>query len=207
MAHCRSGRVARRPVHWVPRPGGRPRGAYRRQYRAACCCEDKRTCWTRGQCGNARGQCGLGGSYLNQVYRRDDHGVFVIHTVLEVPPRRCVHPAAHPPRLSTAAAHPAPEPHREEPPPTAARNRWSRCRACAERRSARDYRHLTLVDNGLGRVNSVSERGRSRLLASLFARFSQAHQADLSTVKNRAENTAAISCHIRNNSPSTQATS
>jgi hypothetical protein len=119
MAHCRSGRVARRPVHWVPRPGGRPRGAYRRQYRAACCCEDKRTCWTRGQCGNARGQCGLGGSYLNQVYRRDDHGVFVIHTVLEVPPRRCVHPAAHPPRLSTAVARPAREPHGEEPPPNA----------------------------------------------------------------------------------------
>ena len=34
---------------------------------------------------------------------------------------RGVHPAAHPPRLSTAAAHPAPEPHGEEPPPIAAR--------------------------------------------------------------------------------------
>jgi|SRR5271166_2099698 len=38
MAHCRSGRVARRSVHWLRRPGGLPRGAYRRQYRAACCC-------------------------------------------------------------------------------------------------------------------------------------------------------------------------
>jgi len=75
MAHCRSGRVDGRRVHWLRRPGGRPRGAYRRQYRAACCCEDTRTCWTRGQCGHARGQCGLGGSYLNQVYRRDDRGV------------------------------------------------------------------------------------------------------------------------------------
>jgi hypothetical protein len=38
MAHCRRGRVARRRVHWLRRPGGLPRGAYRRQYRAACCC-------------------------------------------------------------------------------------------------------------------------------------------------------------------------
>jgi hypothetical protein len=36
---------------------------------------------------------------------------------------RGVHPAAHPPRLSTAAAHPAPEPRGEAPPPIAARSR------------------------------------------------------------------------------------
>jgi hypothetical protein len=41
-------------------------------------------------------------------------------------PRAGVHPAARPPRLSTAAAHPAPEPHGEEPPPIAARSRWRR---------------------------------------------------------------------------------
>ena len=45
---------------------------------------------------------------------------------------RGVHPAAHPPRLSTAAGHPAREPHREEAPLIAARSRWSRCRARAE---------------------------------------------------------------------------
>ena len=44
-------------------------------------------------------------------------------------PTHGVHPAAHPPRLPTAAAHPAPEPQNEEPPPAAARRRWSRCRA------------------------------------------------------------------------------
>jgi hypothetical protein len=43
--------------------------------------------------------------------------------------------SAHPPHLSTAAAHPAPEPHGEEPPPIAARSRWCRCRACAEARA------------------------------------------------------------------------
>jgi hypothetical protein len=42
---------------------------------------------------------------------------------------RGVHPAAHPPRLSIAAAHHAPEPHGEAPSPIAARSRWSRCRA------------------------------------------------------------------------------
>src|SRR6201996_9174535 len=50
-----------------------------------------------------------------------------------VPPARSargVPPATHPPRLSTAADHPASEPHSEEPPPIAARSRWSRCRAC-----------------------------------------------------------------------------
>src|ERR1700755_893170 len=39
------------------------------------------------------------------------------------PSRRGVHPAAHPPRLSTAAVPPAPEPHGEAPPPIAARHR------------------------------------------------------------------------------------
>lgn len=54
-----------------------------------------------------------------------------------------VHPGAHPQRLSTAAGHPAPELHGGEPPPVAARSRWSRCRACAERRSAPRRRHFT----------------------------------------------------------------
>ena len=58
------------------------------------------------------------------------------HRARHCRPTRGAHPTAHPPRLSTAAAHPPPDPHCEEPPPTAAQNRWCRCRACAERRSA-----------------------------------------------------------------------
>jgi hypothetical protein len=46
-------------------------------------------------------------------------------------------------RLSTAAARPAPESHGEEPPPTAARSRWSRCRASAEHLVARRWQHFT----------------------------------------------------------------
>jgi hypothetical protein len=59
---------------------------------------------------------------------------------------RGVHPGAHPPRLSTAAAHSAPEPHDGEPPPIAARSRWFRCRACAEPRSAARRQHFTSLD-------------------------------------------------------------
>jgi hypothetical protein len=57
-----------------------------------------------------------------------------------------VHPGAYPRLLSTAAAHQAPEPRGEEPPPTAARRRWSRCRACAKHSGA--TRPQCLVDFG-----------------------------------------------------------
>jgi hypothetical protein len=62
------------------------------------------------------------------------------------------HPGTHPPRLSTAAAHPAPEPHGEEPLPVTARSRWSPGRAWrqASRRA------------GARKSPSLRPRGRSQ---------------------------------------------
>jgi pimeloyl-ACP methyl ester carboxylesterase len=68
-------------------------------------------------------------------------------------------PAAHPPRPSTAAAHPAPKPHGEEPPPSATRSRWCRCRTRAEPRFARSGQHFTLKA-----TTSRSEGGESTTL-------------------------------------------
>jgi hypothetical protein len=59
-------------------------------------------------------------SYLLQIFRRwcptTRSGIGFAES------GRDVHPAAHPLRLSTAAAHPAPEPHGAEPMPIAARS-------------------------------------------------------------------------------------
>lgn len=52
-------------------------------------------------------------------------------------------PAGRPPRLPTAVDHPAPAPRGEEAPPIAARSRWSRHCARAERRLGRQPSHFT----------------------------------------------------------------
>jgi hypothetical protein len=85
---------------------------------------------------------------------------------------RGVHPAAHPPRLSTAAAHPDPEPHGEEPSRIAARRRWSRCRARAEHKSARgggvtSRRQCPGAASAVPRSKPESLYGASRILADL----------------------------------------
>jgi hypothetical protein len=69
-------------------------------------------------------------------YTRAGRGSSVVIADADLGPY--VHLAAHPPRLSTAAAHPAPKPHIEEPRPIAIRCRWSRCCECAERYACRN---------------------------------------------------------------------
>ncbi len=70
-------------------------------------------------------------------------------------------PAAHPIQQRIRHGYrrqqpPAPEPHGEEPPPIAARSRWSRCRACADRRSVGLWRHFTCRSpRGLRSLESV----------------------------------------------------
>jgi hypothetical protein len=59
---------------------------------------------------------------------------------------RGVHPTAHLPRFSTAAAHPTPVLHGGEPPAAEVWSRRSRCRVCAEHMVADRWQHFTSPD-------------------------------------------------------------
>ena len=64
----------------------------------------------------------------DKVYRRDDRGIVGVEALSLQGLAFFFFHAVLPPRLPRVADRPAPEPHGEEPPPIAARSRWSRCR-------------------------------------------------------------------------------